>query len=95
MNEIYNKREWDEIKQLFKKRKEGRSAMNLDRFSQGLPDPQEEKPITECAGCSLEVYPKDDVYVVDGAILHADWECLYRYINPICITAEEVLGVEK
>ncbi len=70
-------------------------AVNLDRFAQGLPDPQEAEPVAECAGCCTEIYPGEDVYRVNGDILHADWECLYRYIDPDFMTVEEALGVEE
>jgi len=69
-------------------------SVNLDRFAQGLPDLQEAEPIAECAGCCTEIYPGEDVYRVNGDILHADWECLYRYIDPELKTVEEALGVK-
>lgn len=68
--------------------------MNLDRFSQGLPDPQDAKVMAYCESCRREIYEGEDVYVVYGTILHADWECLYRYIDPELTTIEEALGVE-
>ena len=69
-------------------------AVNLDRFAQGLPDPQEAEVKAYCEGCGGEIYEGEDVYVVDGVILHAEWDCLYRYIDPELKTVEEVLGVE-
>ena len=69
--------------------------MNLDRFSQGLPDPQDAEVIAYCEGCGGEIYEGEDVYVVeDGEILHAEWECLVQYIDPEVKTIEEALGVE-
>ena len=68
--------------------------MNLDRFSQGLPDPQEAEVKAYCEGCGGEIYEGEDVYVVDGVILHAEWDCLYQYIDPGFMTVEEALGVE-
>jgi len=68
--------------------------MNLDRFSQGMPDPQEAKVMAYCKGCVKEIYEGEDVYVVDGEILHAEWECLVQYIDPEVKTIEEALGVE-
>ena len=65
--------------------------MNLDRFSQGLPDPQEAEVKAYCEGCGGEIYPDEDVYVVDGEILHNEWECLVRYIDPDVIPIEEAL----
>ena len=50
--------------------------MNLDRFSQGPRDPQEEEHVAICAGCSGKVYAYDEVYVLDdGTVLHADSFC--------------------
>lgn len=69
-------------------------AVNLDRFAQGIPDPQEAEVKAYCEGCGGEIYEGEDVYVVDGVILHADWDCLYQYIDPEFMTIEEALGVE-
>ena len=68
--------------------------MYLDRFSQGLPDPQDAEVMAYCEGCGGEIYPGEDVYVVDGVILHAEWDCLVQYIDPEVKTIEEALGVE-
>lgn len=68
--------------------------MNLDRFSQGLPDLQDAEILTYCEGCGGEIYEGEDVYVVEGEILHAEWECLAQYIDPEVKTIEEALGVE-
>lgn len=67
--------------------------MNLDRFAQGLPDPQNAKVMAYCEGCGGEIYEGEDVYVVNGEILHDDWECLVQYIDPDVKTIEEALGV--
>ena len=69
-------------------------AVNLDRFAQGLPDPQEAEVVCHCFGCGGEIYKGEDVYVVGKDILHADWDCLYRYIDPDFMTVEEALRVE-
>jgi len=69
-------------------------SVNLDRFSQGLPDQQDVAPLEYCQGCGGEIYPGEDVYVIDGDITHADWECLVRYIDPEVMTIEEALGVK-
>lgn len=66
--------------------------MNLDRFSQGLPDPQEAKVMAYCKGCGEEIYEGGDVYRVNGDILHNDWECLVLYIDPEVMTVEEALS---
>ncbi len=69
-------------------------AVNLDRFAQGLPDPQDAEVMAYCEGCGREIYEGEDVYVVDGVILHAEWDCLYQYIDPEFMTVEEALGLE-
>lgn len=63
----------------------------LDRFAQGLPDPQDAPVVARCQGCGEEIYPREDVYCVNGDILHADWECLYRYIGPEFMAVEDAL----
>jgi len=72
--------------------------MNLDRFTCGRSDPAEAEVMTHCAGCGGEIYQGEDVYVVNGEILHNDWECLVRYIDPEVTTVEEavraIVGVE-
>jgi len=68
--------------------------MNLDRFAQGLPDPQDAEVMAYCEGCGGEIYPGEDVYCVNGDIIHAEWECLVQYIDPEVKTIEEALGVE-
>ncbi len=70
-------------------------AVNLDRFAQGLPDPQDAEVMAYCEGCGGEIYEGEDVYVVDGVILHAEWDCLYQYIDPDRTTIEAALGVNK
>ncbi len=47
--------------------------MNLDRFSTGLPDPQEVPAIAYCRVCRGEIYPGDRVCVINGRyIVHKD-----------------------
>ena len=65
------------------------------RIVTGLCNPADAKVMAECAGCGGEIYEGEDVYVVENAILHADWDCLYQYINPEFMTVEEALGVKK
>ena len=69
-------------------------SVNLDRFAQGLPNPAEARVMAYCEGCGGEIYPREDVYCVNGDIIHAEWECLYHYIDPEFTTAEEALGVK-
>ena len=62
--------------------------MNLDRFSQGLPDPQEEEPVGECEGCGGEIYASDLVYNIEGTLVHVDLECLEEFYHLIKVLAE-------
>jgi hypothetical protein len=68
--------------------------VSLDRFSQGLPDPQEAKAMAECVGCGGEIYKGEWVLVVGEDILHDRQDCLMQYVNPEPMTIEEALGVE-
>lgn len=68
--------------------------MNLDRFSQGFPDPQAANVLAYCESCGLEIYEGEEVYVTHDAILHADEQCLYEYLGVGCMLIEEALGVE-
>jgi hypothetical protein len=43
---------------------------SLDRFSQGLADPQEARVVGECAGCGGEIYEGEEVWEVDGDLIH-------------------------
>jgi len=68
--------------------------LTLDRFSQGLRDPQEAPAVAYCAACNCEIYDGDLVYVVPGGdILHGDTECLVEYIGARLMSAEDVVGV--
>lgn len=65
---------------------------NLDRFAQGPKDTQEALPIAECAGCGGDIYPDDEVFELrDGAIVHAETECIRTYCEPQKHIAKEVL----
>ncbi len=68
-------------------------AVNLDRFSQGLPDKQDAKVMAECEACGGEIYEGEEVYMVNGEILHADLDCLKSFVNPDLMAIEEALGV--
>jgi hypothetical protein len=68
---------------------------SFDRFSQGLRDPQEAPVMAHCAACGGEIYPHEDVYVINGDILHNMWECLVQYVDPSVMTVEDALGVEE
>lgn len=66
--------------------------MNLDRFSQGPRDPQEEEHVAICAGCSGKIFAYDEVYVLDdGTVLHADAFCLTEHLNLVKKIALEVI----
>jgi len=62
-------------------------SLSLDRFSQGPPDPADAKVVAYCEGCGGEIYGDEDIYVVGNAILHYDWECLERYVDPVVTKA--------
>lgn len=67
--------------------------MSLDRFAHGRPDAQSGTPVVAyCAACGYEIYGWEQVYDVDGEILHADPECLVKYINPRVVLAEEAIA---
>lgn len=69
-------------------------TINLERFPRGLTDAQDAEPLEQCQACGGEIYPGEDVYLVNGHILHNDWDCLLRYIAPETKTIEEALGLE-
>ena len=67
--------------------------ISTDRFSQGLPDPQEAPVVCECDGCGGEIYEHSLVWVLDDdAILHPDTDCLKDYIDPMTMTIEEAMA---
>jgi len=65
--------------------------MNLDRFSQGLPDPAEAKVIAHCAACGSEIYAGEMAYKVDGEIVCDNWECVIGIVDPEFVPAEEAV----
>lgn len=73
-------------------------TVNLDRFAQGLPNPADARVMAECAGCGGEIYPGEDVYVLDGYIFHRDPDCLLIYMLESGMlgemTIEDALGVQ-
>ncbi len=71
------------------------SCMNLDRFSWGLPDPQDAEVLAYCEGCGGEIYAGEVVYRIKGDIIHAEMECLREYMAPEILTIEEALGKEN
>ena len=71
------------------------NCMNLDRFSQGLPDPQDADVLAYCDCCGKEIYEGEEVYIVYDAVIHAEDECLFGYFGIEKMTIDEALGVEK
>ena len=67
---------------------------NLDRFSQGLPDPQDVEPLETCQACGAEIYPGDEVWVVDGYAICEHGPCLEGLLKPQRMTIEQFLEVE-
>ena len=60
----------------------------LDRFAVGLKDAQEERPLVCCDACSDEIYSYEEVFLIDGRIIHADIECLLTHTG-----AERILAI--
>jgi len=56
--------------------------INLDRFSQGLPDPQEYEPklLGECVYCKTEIY-EGDIYVTLDGDYYCDEYCLAKALG--------------
>ncbi len=52
----------------------------LDRFAQGLPDPQayEPEPWAVCEGCGRDIYPGEDCIDLDGSICCDDMDCFIK-----------------
>jgi len=55
---------------------------SLDRFSQGLPDPQESKVWSHCDFCGGEIY-RGSTYFVFGGLALCDEGCLDAYVKEI------------
>lgn len=70
-------------------------AVSLDRFAQGPPDPQDAPPVAVCAGCHLEIYAGEYVYLCDGEILHYSPGCLARYLDLPVVLVDDVLAPES
>lgn len=65
----------------------------LDRFAQGLPDPQEAEVLGYCDACGLEIYVDGDVWMLDdGGRIHPVIRCLKRYVGVREMDAEEAFG---
>jgi len=57
-------------------------------------DPQEAKAVARCLGCMEDIYEGETVYVVNGDLIHADYYCLMKYVDPKIKTVTEALGLE-
>ena len=67
----------------------------MDRFEQGLQDPQQEKVLAYCDGCGWEIYEKQQVRVVfDRYVVHDEDECVLMVSNEVWMMIEEYLGLE-
>lgn len=62
--------------------------MNLYRFEQGLPDPQEAEVVDECLGCHAEIYAGQEV-VQFGDGLCCNYRCLATAMGAVVITVGE------
>lgn len=71
---------------------------NLDRFSQGAPDPAEAPVLATCKACGGEIYPGESVYVLNGYIFHCDLDCLLEHMLELGMVErmdiEDALGVQ-
>lgn len=65
--------------------------LTLDRFSQGLRDPQEAPAVAYCAACSGEIYEGELVYSISGDIIHPD--CLAEHTGAVLMSVEDAAGV--
>jgi len=65
--------------------------LTLDRFSQGLRDPQEAPAVAYCAACSCEIYDGELVYSISGDIIHPD--CLAEHTGAVLMSVEDAAGV--
>lgn len=57
----------------------------MDRFEQGLPDPQEAKVVGYCDECSGEFYEGQEVLTI-GQDRVCNFKCLVSYIGAETIT---------
>jgi len=52
------------------------------------------EPLEECQGCGGDIFPGEEVYILDGYIIHADLDCLKSYVAPETKTIEEALKIK-
>jgi hypothetical protein len=60
----------------------------LDRFEQGLPDPQSLEPVDECATCQSELYNGEDAWRYDGD-LYCSLKCLADGLGAVELKIEK------
>lgn len=58
----------------------------MDRFSQGLADPQEATVIDHCEECGSEIYAGQLATSMDGTLFCTD-RCLFNNLGAVTITA--------
>lgn len=54
-------------------------------------NPYDVREVGFCAGCTLEIYPGDDILGFDSQIVHDDIECLKQAIGAKRITTDAYL----
>lgn len=58
----------------------------MDRFSQGLADPQEATVIDHCEECGGEIYDGQNATLLNETLFCND-RCLFNYLGAATITA--------
>jgi hypothetical protein len=51
--------------------------------------PEEDVIVAECAGCGGEIYQGEVVYRFNGELIHQEWACIDRYLDPEVVIAGE------
>lgn len=67
--------------------------LNLDRFAQGRPDPQQAPAIASCLECGGEIYEGEEVLSVDGGLVHDD--CFDEYAREVLCAIPVTAGEEE
>lgn len=65
--------------------------ISLDRFAQGLRDPQAAQVAAYCAGCGGEIYQGELVYTLDGCLIHHNASCLAEHVGARTLDSDEAL----
>ena len=55
----------------------------MDRFGEGMKDPQTAKSVATCSQCDGEIHEGEEVILVldDDALLHVEGDCLKGYLK--------------